>query len=486
MKIVGLIPSSQLVKNVVRDVIYGCWCSGKRIGGATVPPLTMLSALSYLRGRGHDVTLLDALAEQLAWLEIVDRAEGADVIILNSATMSIREDAELLELLKQRTTPVKTVVFGSHATFLPRSTLSFPAIDTIVMGEPEIALAGLMDRMRNGEPIDGLQGVATRDSGDLASIEHAPLLDMDEIPFLAVDMLPAGVEYYNPIVQKFPYVTMETSRGCPAGCRFCTAPRFFGQTVRAKSVDRVVDEIEFYLSQGYREVYFRDETFTFQRRRTREICQGMIDRGLTFPWIANARVGNLLAEDFALMKQAGCHYVKFGVESGVQEILDRAKKGIRVEQTVEDFRSARSAGIDTHGHFMLGMPGDTAETVEQTLAFTRNLAATTVSIGICTPFPGTPLFDDLLEQHPELADGVDADLAHEHCQSFFNEHYTDLSNEQLQSALRRGYRKFYLRWRYLAWRLTRLRGLAELRRVLIAGVNILSFSVSPQPKRKDS
>jgi radical SAM superfamily enzyme YgiQ (UPF0313 family) len=177
------------------------------------------------------------------------------------------------------------------------------------------------------------------------------------------------------------------------------------------------------------------------------------------------------------MKAAGCHLIKFGVESGVQEVLDRVIKGFKVEQTVETFRWAHEVGIDTHAHTMLGMPGDTRETVERTIEFIKEIDPTTATFGVCTPYPGTPLFDEVAAK-VEMGDGADTlDLSMLHTTAQYNELYTSLTRDEIEKAIRSAYRRFYLRPSYVASRAAKIWNLGELKRVAIAGTKIFDFTV---------
>jgi len=157
----------------------------------------------------------------------------------------------------------------------------------------------------------------------------------------------------------------------------CTAPGFYGPRLRFKSAAKVIEEIRAYVAKGFREVYFRDETFIINNRRDTEVLETIIRDKIDVTWLCNCRVGMVDKGKMQLMKAAGCHLFKTGVESGVQEILDGVKKGIRVEQTRDTFRWAKEVGLETHAHVMLGMPGDTEETilahVRRTVADPRNI-----------------------------------------------------------------------------------------------------------------
>jgi len=479
MKILVLNPPSRVAKNVVRDVLYGCWCKGKRIGGGTVPALALLSVASVLRQSGFKVAFLDAAIRREPTERIVSLSASFDVIITSTSTMSIDEDADFLNGLKSIKESLITIVFGSHPTFMPGATIKRKGIDIIVRREPEYIIRDLLCAIRKK---DGswkkVNGIGFAENGRIVINPDYPFIeDLDDLPFLDVSLLPKDADYFNPLVKRLPYITTTVSRGCFGRCTFCTVPHFYGAKVRSCSANRVLDEVRHYRDKGYKEVYFRDETFTADKERNIKVCEGLIKNKLDLTWICNARVGTVDKETMVLMKKAGCHLIKFGVESGVQQILDRIKKGISLEQTADAFKWAKEAGLKTHAHVMLGLPGETEETLNSTINFIRKIRPTTASFGICTPYPGSRLFEEVAKGCPEIKDGSGSHLGILHIQALFNENFTHIKRDKLEKDLRRAYRSFYLRPAYLCQWLKRIGDPDYFKRALLAGTRIIDFSI---------
>lgn len=462
--------------------MYGCWCNGKRIGGATVPPFGLVTIATILK-KICDVTFIDAQAEQLTLDGVTARVPHADLVISSTSTMSFGEDAEVLLDLKRRYGPqTLTAVFGSHPTFLPKHTISHPGVDIGIRGEPEVIVQELAKAIKAG---DGswkkVLGIQFRD-GDgqhVVNPDHPFLHDLDDIPFPDVTLLP-NVVYYNPLVERLPYMTTTTSKGCPAKCTFCTAPYFDGMTVRFQSAKYMVNEVKYFYEHGIREVYFRDDTFFIYKKRDKEFCQTLIDEGIDIRWIGNARVAQIDKEMMELAKAAGCHVIKFGVESGSQHVLDRIRKGYKVEQAYHVFRWAKEVGIDTHAHVMIGNPGDTVDTIKRTIDFVLELDPTTATFGLCTPYPGTPLYEEVKQHHPEIGDlshGTTTDFSRLHKQGEFNHLYCDAPREFLESAVRSAYRRFYLRPKFVWKTANRIRSAADVKRFALAGTRVVDFAL---------
>ncbi|MFH2145755.1 MAG: radical SAM protein [Candidatus Omnitrophota bacterium] len=479
MRVIVLNPQSKFTKNVVRDVLYGCWCKGKRIGGGTVPPFGPLMVASILKSRGHYVRFLDASAEGKNISQIAKIIEDYQIVIILTSTMTVNEDADVLSKLKETKPSLVTIVFGSHPTFRPKDTLAKKGMDIIIMGEPEFIAVDLLAAFERGDSSwQRVKGIGYKQDKGYRLNERYPLIeDLDELPFVDRNMLPKEVVYFNPIVKKNPYTVMITSRGCIGQCAYCTVPSFYDGQLRYRSTQNVIEELKIIQEEGYREVYFRDETFAFSKGRIKDISYGMLDNNINISWICNARIGILDKESIKLMKEAGCHLIKFGVESGAQEILDRAKKGIKISETRENFLWANETGIDTHAHVMLGMPGESKKTINETIKFIQEIKPTTVSYGICTPYPGSLLFKEVESRYPEIKDGSAVDLRMLHARCFFNECFTSLKHEQLEESVRYAYRNFYMRLSYILSRLRQIKNINDLKRYFFAGLGIFDFSL---------
>jgi len=241
------------------------------------------------------------------------------------------------------------------------------------------------------------------------------------------------------------------------------------------SAKRVLEEIREVVKLGYKEIFFRDEIFTAFKERVKEICQGIIKEKIDISWIVSSRINTLDREIMDLMEQAGCHMIRLGVESGVQKLLNNIKKGIKIEQTEQVFKWAHEIGLDTHAHMMIGIPGETADTIETTINFILKIDPTIVTFGILTPYPGTQLFLELRQKYPEVGDGTVMDISKLHTHAFYNEHFTELSSAELEKYIRKVYRKFYLRPSYILKWIKKIKSLDEFKRITLAGIHVFGF-----------
>ncbi|MFH0830252.1 MAG: radical SAM protein, partial [Candidatus Aenigmatarchaeota archaeon] len=330
MKVMLLQPPSRFSKNVARDLVYGCWCKGKRIAAASFPPTTQLSIMTVLKQAGQKVVLLDAQADKMSMEQTKEnvRKEAPDVLIIPTTTTTFNEDCQTLSELKTELPKLITMAYGSHVTFRPKDALAKGGLDFCVMREPEWIIRDFCRALDEGKDGKEINGLAFRSGTGIHVNPPYPWIEpLDALPI--PDRAPVqDYAYFNPLVRKMPWATATTSRGCPGRCIFCTSPFFYGNNMRFNSAKRVVDEMEYLKELGYKEIFFRDETFTANRPRVMEICRLIRERGIKMSWICNGRVDTVTKEMMAAMKGAGCHQIKFGVESGSQDVLNGINKGI--------------------------------------------------------------------------------------------------------------------------------------------------------------
>ena len=479
MNVLVLNPGSKFTKNVIRDVVYGCWCKGKRIGGATTPPFVLIQIASILdQNKRNNVKLIDASAEKITIEEVKKTINNFNIVVMSTSTMSFGEDARYLAELKDTNKNLKTIIFGSHPTFMPEDCLSNQAVDFIVLRDPEFIIGNLIKTINDKSDYRQLAGLGFK-QGDEKIINHKfEPKDLNKLPFLNLKFLSKKIDYYNPIVGRLPYMALSTSRGCPGQCTFCTAPFFEGSNLRFQSAQYVFNEIKYFAQNGIKEIYFRDETFFVDKARDQEIMNNIIKEKVDITWLANARIGLIDKEIIALAKKAGCHTIKFGVESGNQDLLNKMKKGYRLEKAYEIFDYCNKIGLKTHAHVMVGVPGETKETVEQTIKYVKRLDPTTASFGICTPYPGSRLFDEVAAKAPEIKTTAYISLANLHSQANYNKYYTNLDGKVIEKYVRIAYRRFYLRINKIFDIIFKnVRNLNDIKRITIAAANVLDFII---------
>jgi radical SAM superfamily enzyme YgiQ (UPF0313 family) len=283
---------------------------------------------------------------------------------------------------------------GPHATALPEETLAQTVFDALAIGEAEDSFARFLDN----EDFSRVPGWVYKSRGNIVFTGSHPLIhDLNHLPYAAIDIFPVEQYIYPPLSAKEnPVCLLETSRGCYARCTFCSK-NVFGYKIRLKSSKRIVDEIEYILLHGYREIHLSDDLFTADMEHAKSTCKEIISRRLKFPWVPRSgiRVDRITIELLELMREAGCYHIPFGIESGDQGILDSMRKGITIQQVREAVSMAKLVEMETTGYFIVGFPGETRDTIIQTIEFALELELDHIKFSTFVPLPGTPIFKQL-------------------------------------------------------------------------------------------
>ena len=423
-------------------------------------PITLPSIAALLRQKGHAVYLHDAMALNTTVSEVLEQIqkEQPQLLIAVSSTVTLQNDHHILSDIKKAFPEIFLAISSTHATSLPHEVLQDCACDAIIRNEPEMTALQLANALEQKTPLSEVAGLTFRQKTQIIENVARPYLDnLDELPFPARDLLPLD-RYRLPTLNE-PYTLLIPSRGCPYLCTFCTAHQYYGRKIRLRSPQNVADEMEEIFSVHHiRQVHMWSDTFTISRKFVWQFCEEMIQRQLPMEWMCNARVDTVDSELLKKMKQAGCTGVAYGVESGVQEILDRCKKDITLEQIQKAFRATNEAGIDSLAHVIFGLPGETEKTLRQTLKFVLGLDPTYAQFYCAIPFPGTELRDEALKQGWI----TDFDWSQHEINKAVLE-TPDLSSQQLLRWKRRAYQRFYFRPKYLFRQVNRyLRSPTEL------------------------
>ena len=438
------------------------------------PPLGLASLAAVLEKDGHQIEILDANALQLSEHDVVEKVSGADIIGITAMTPIINSAIQIAKGIKQNNPDSTIILGGPHATILPEETLNnAPEIDIIVKGEGEETIVELCNTLEGDGHIGDVRGIVYRNNGTIESTSiRPPIMNLDSLPFLAYHLLPLDkYKLHPPHGREYPVMAMLASRGCPYNCIFCSKS-VFGSKLRCQSPERTVSEIV-YLKEHFKvkEIAFYDDIFTLNRKRTIQFTKELEERNLDIPWTCEARVNLINEELLREMKKAGCYMIAYGIESGNQMILNNLRKKITIEQIKSAVETTHKAGIQSVGYFMLGSPGETPETIRQTIDFAKSLPLDFAQFAITIPFPGTDLYDLYLSsgnKNTKWDDFIYANLKSSSAPVFETE---ALSKEDLQEWNARAYKEFYLRLSYIRKRFMGIRSTGDLK------TNINGFSM---------
>lgn len=428
--------------------------------------------LAYPAGMIEDSRLLDAPPQGLDLEGVIREARGYELIVIYASTPTIRNDIHVAESIKECYPGTVIGFVGPHVMVRPAETLLLSeAVDFVATGEfdyviPEIA---------GGIPLRNVDGIAFRSAGAIQRTpDRATIQDLDELPFVSgVYARDLRIEDYFIGYLQHPYLSIYTGRGCRSRCTFCLWPQTIGGHVyRVRSPENVYREIlrARELFPQVKEFFFDDDTLTQDPVRAEEIAARIGSLGIR--WSCNSRA-NVKRETLRVMKENGLRMLVVGFESGNQEILNNVHKGIRLSGARGFVKSARELGILIHGTFILGLPGETPETIEETIRFAQEIDPYSIQVSLAAPYPGTELYRQALENgwmlHSEdqlVQGGIQKTSLS----------YSGLSENEIFEAVERFYRRFYLRPRTV---LRMLKGMLQDRQLFARrireGVEFFSF-----------
>jgi anaerobic magnesium-protoporphyrin IX monomethyl ester cyclase len=461
------------------------WAARTR-GRVLRAPDWLAYATAVLEREGIEVHLYDFPA--MDWgketLRSLVKEAQPHYVVLDSTTPSIFSDIECARICKEESR-TKVIMVGPHASAVPEETLAAAAgaIDLVCIGEYDYTVR---DAILAGSRLSEVNGICYWNDGSPKRTEPRPLIpDLDSLPFPAWHHLDL-MKYFDG-GKLYPYIDIFSGRGCPHKCMFCLWPQVMhGRKIRLRSPNRVVDEIEYDIklcpevAQGG-EFFFEDDTFTLVKSNAMEICEEILRRGLKITFSVNARTDTADEELFRMLKRAGCRELLVGFESGDPEMLVRMEK----KETPDDARRfmelAQNANIDVHGCFVLGLPGETEESIQRTIQFALDLGLHTVQFSGAVPFPGTLYFDYCKEHGLLKTDRWDAWLEDGEQAAVID--YPGLSKECIKEAVDRGLKKFYFRPTYMVKFLLSTRSRSDLYRKLRGAKNFFSYLWAEKRKK---
>ena len=407
--------------------------------------------LSYPAGMLPGSRLLDAPPHKVSAAETVQIASNYEFVVLFTSTVGFNSDLQIIRRMKEAKPDLKVAFVGPPVQIKPKESLmASPDIDFIVRGEFDHAVV----EFAQGKPLGEIAGVSYRKDGEVVHNPSRPALETEEL-----DRLPFATEVYKRdlVIEKYnvpfllhPYVAFYTSRGCPALCTFCLWPQTLsGHAWRVRSSENVAREVRqaLQLFPQAKEFFFDDATFNIRKDRVLELCAKF--KPLGFRWSCTAR-DHSDYETLKAMADAGARLLIVGFESGDPQILKNIKKGATVEMARRFAKNCKELGIAIHGDYIIGLPGETKESIERTIEFAKELDSETIQVSIAHAYPGTEFYD-YAAQHNYLAAEASADSAgHQlpHLQ------YPGLELEEMMAAVNRFYDTYYFR-RRVVWRIVR-------------------------------
>ncbi|MBM4270575.1 MAG: radical SAM protein [Deltaproteobacteria bacterium] len=351
------------------------------------PPLGVTYVAAAFEAAGVDVKIIDYIISKYSREKLIRELDSfrPHIVGVTSVTMNFPVAVDIVRAVKVYDESILTVMGGPHVSFAAFSALSAnPEIDVVVTGEGERTIPELATCVAKKSGLGNVRGIVYRHNGAIVNTGWREFIDdLDTLPLPARHLLP--LSRYQAL--GYP-ISIITGRGCPYSCIFCLGRRMVGKKVRQRSAPLIVDEIEQILSYGLNRINIADDLFTSSKKKVKEVCREIHERGLRFAWSAFARVDTVDGEMLELMRDTGCDSISFGVESGNREMLKRIKKGISLDGVRRAVKLCKEVGITAHASFMVGLPGESHETLSDTREFAESLGIM-YGYHFFSPFPGT-------------------------------------------------------------------------------------------------
>ncbi|MFC1674276.1 B12-binding domain-containing radical SAM protein [Candidatus Omnitrophota bacterium] len=359
-------------------------------------PINLATIAAPLLKNGHIVEILDLNKADSELPVLLKKLSdfNPDYAAITFTTPLAQKAMIFASEIKKFNKVIMVIAGGVHATSFPEEVLRESDFDIVVVGEGDFVLSEIVE---NNE-IASVGSLMYKNNGSILSNPRNKMIgDLDIIPYPAWNLYDLkSYKVTRLMIRENPAGWIETSRGCIYNCSFCNK-NIAGRTFRVKSPQRVVDEMEYMLSCGFKEIHIVDDSFTTDMKRAEVICDKIIKRGLKFPWatVTGIRADRVNLNLLKKMKEAGCYRVYYGIESGNQQILDGFGKGETIDDVRKAVRESQQAGLEVFGFFMLALPGETEETMEDTINFAKELDLDMAKMTITVPFPATPLYEEL-------------------------------------------------------------------------------------------
>jgi hopanoid biosynthesis associated radical SAM protein HpnJ len=419
--------------------------------------------LCYPAGMIEGSRVVDAPVQRLDLAGCLAIAEAYDMVVMYTSTPTLQLDIATARAIKERKPAMVTVLVGPHVSVLPEEALlqGKGAVDIVCRGEFDYSIRELCE----GREWERVDGISFRSSGDMIHTpDREPIKDLDALPF-ASQVYRRDLPVNDYVIPHFlhPYVSIYSSRGCPSRCIYCLWPQTFsGRTMRCRSPRNVLEEVEWIMANipGVKEISFDDDTFTANPGHAREVA-GLL-KPLGISWTINARA-NCDYETLKVMREAGLRHVVVGYESGNDAILKNIKKGVSTEQALRFTRDCQKLGLSIHGAFIMGLPGESRETIAETIEFAKRLDLNSIQASIASPYPGTEFYDLCKDKGWIASDSFLDDSGHQKCTIS----YPHLSSAEIFASVDQFYNKFYFRPKYILRSIGRMIVDGDERRKLI-------------------
>ncbi len=422
-------------------------------------PISLATIAALLKKNKFEVKVIDCIVAKInkVGLKKIISDFKPSLVVINAITASIKSDLGVASLTKKISRDIKTAAFGIHVSALPKDSFILePKLDYLIRGEPEITTLELAKTLLTNKKIDKVLGLSYKAGKKVVNNSDRPMIhNLNLLPPPAWELIDV-TKYKMPFSAK-PFLLVGIGRGCPYNCQFCADKAYYGQVLRLPSVRKVISEIERDIKEfGVDEFLFWTESFMINPKFAESVCREIIKRKLKIRFVVNGRVDQVNPKLLQLLKKAGCWMIGFGIESGDNHILELMQKGITTEQIKKAVIMAKKAGLEVTGHLIVGYPGETKATIEETIQMAIKLDLDFAQFYTSVPFPGSQLY--LLAKKKNYI--VNKNWTYFE-QNFSVMNLPGLKAKEVETLRAEAYRRFYLRPKMIFKTLIRIRSLPE-------------------------
>lgn len=446
-------------------------------GVGCIPPLTLLTVAALFEKAGVEVQLLDLNAERLTYSQALERIArfSPDLLGFTVSTYSFHPILRWIKKFRQDT-GIPVIIGGLHVELYAKEIMTYPEIDYLIIGEGEEPIPEFVRAFQNNRNFEGVKSIGYRKNGQVIIDTTVRVVkDLDSVPLPARHLIRNEL-YSNVLTRRRNFTAMLSSRGCPYRCAFCNQ---FKPLYRMRSPQNFFAEIKKnYDKYGIREFDIYDSTFTANRKRVIDICEMIKNEKLDVSWTIRSRVDSVNEAMLDALKSAGCHAIMYGIETSSPEILERMRKKISLDRILKAIAYTKDIGIETLGFFMLGYPGETRETMEDTVRFSLELPLDYAQYTVLVPYPDSEVYEFYRSCGLE-------DYWREYTLDYRKERKlelmgTQVTREEAGRCVAAAYRKFYFRPRIIWHEATRIRSFSQFKHLARGAIGILSNWINYQ------
>lgn len=463
----------------------GRWQGASARSGGLDYPKFLAYTTGLLETEFNDVKLVDAVAEKWSRDDVVKDVSECrpDLIVVDTNFSSLSNDIEVASLLKNNTDRT-TVLVGPPTSQYPDKILENAGVDAVARYEYDFTIKEIAQTLEDNHNFKNVKGISYKKDGKTIHNPDRPFTtseELDSIPFVSkVYKKHLNIKNYFLSQSLYPEIQILTGRGCPNLCTFCSWPKTLtGRKYRSRSPDTIVEEFEWIKKNlpEVKEIFIEDDTFTINKKVVRNVCEELIKRKIKKTWSCNARA-DLDYETMSIMKKAGCRLIIVGYESGNDTILSNIKKAVTKNKLFEFSKQAKKARLQLHADFIIGLPGETKRTIQETKDFIHAVKPNILQIAIASPIPGTNFYDYVSKNNFLMEKDSEQSIDENGFQKCIIE-YPELSSEEITKSVDEILRNYYLNPSFVPTALKNCLmgdGINELKIMIRSGKDFLKYS----------